>query len=157
MNELFILWCLYPNTRILSIHFVFRTLKHVMQTMRVAISMGHIITRLALYFTSRDLSMNDLRRYMTGTFNAKTLIKAEVIQEWRSLQELDTRSYYLFRQYALWQLNSLSSKDEESDEASSNEDWVKRKKSNEKAHNWQQLHDRLERMELSINETLYEA
>ena len=69
--------------------------------------------------------MSGLGRYKTETFNAKTLIKAEVIIKWRMLQELNTRSYYLLLQYALKQGNSPSLKGEKSDEANINKDWAK--------------------------------
>ena len=53
--------------------------------------------------------------------------------------------------------NSSSSKDERSEEASSNKEWTKRKKLEEETINWQKFQDRLERMELSINANLYES
>ena len=78
--------------------------------------MGHIVTGLAMYFTNRYLDTCSLGRYKTRTLNAKAFIKVEVITDWMTLQEPNTRSCYLLRQYALRQKNSSSSKDEGSEE-----------------------------------------
>ena len=100
---------------------------------------------LAMYFTNRDLDTCGFRRYKIGTLNATALIKAEVIIDWMTLQEPNSKSCYLLCQYALRQYNSSSSNDEESEEASSNEEWVKRKKLEEEIFNRQKFSDQLKR------------
>lgn len=63
----------------------------------------------------------------------KAFIHSDIITEWRTLKDVENRKCYLLCQYALKQFNKSSSKEDKNSEGSSNESWLKRKASENKA------------------------
>ena len=55
-DELFLLWCMHTNTQVCSTYFVFHSMWRVVQARKAALSMGHIVTGLAYYFASFDVT-----------------------------------------------------------------------------------------------------
>ena len=55
-DELFLIWYMSTNRRVNSAYFVFRSMWHVVQGRKALISMGHIVTGLAIHFAPRGLT-----------------------------------------------------------------------------------------------------
>ena len=56
-DELFLMWCMATNRRVNSAYLVFRSMWHVVQGRKALMSMGHIITALAIHFIPRKLTI----------------------------------------------------------------------------------------------------
>ena len=55
LDELFILWYLKTNIKVCSTYFVLCSKWRVVHARKALLSMGHIVTSLAMYFTSFEL------------------------------------------------------------------------------------------------------
>ena len=56
-DELFLIWCMYTNRRVNSVYLVFCTMWSVMQRQKILMSMGLIITGLAMHFVPKKLDL----------------------------------------------------------------------------------------------------
>ena len=99
-DELFLLWCMHTNTQVYSTYFVFRSIWRVVQARKAIISMGHIVTGLAYYFTSFDVIQRDFEPMIPEFFDEEYLMKAEIITHWRELEDVTFRRCYMLRQTA---------------------------------------------------------
>ena len=56
-DELFLKWCMATNRRVNSAYLVFHSMWRVVQGRKALMSMGHIITGLAIHFILRKLTI----------------------------------------------------------------------------------------------------
>ena len=59
-NELFVLWCLKTSTKVCSTYFILCSMWRVVQARKLLLSMGHIVTGLALYFAPFEFVKHQL-------------------------------------------------------------------------------------------------
>ena len=57
LDELFLMWCMATNHRVISVYLMFRSMWHVVQGRKALMSIGHIITGLAIHFVPRKLTI----------------------------------------------------------------------------------------------------
>ena len=98
-DELFLLWCMITNTRVNSAYLVFRSMWHVVQGRKTLMSMGHIITGLAIHFVPRKLTI--LQPLDKQILDDEFLVKAEIISKFGGLEDVKDRRCYQLRQTAL--------------------------------------------------------
>ena len=87
------------NTRVNSAYLVFRSMWSVVQGRKTLMSMGHIITGLAIHFVPRKLTI--LQPLDKQVLDDEFLVKAEIISKFGGLEDVKDRRCYQLRQTAL--------------------------------------------------------
>lgn len=92
-----------------------------MQSRKALLSMGHIVTGLALYFASFDFAKHQLEPLDAKSLNENYLVRAKIIIEFNEFHDVTSRRCYLFRQAAMQHgevplpLNSMEEETNESE------------------------------------------
>ena len=87
------------NRRVNSAYLVFCSMWHIVQGQKILMSLGHIIMGLAIYFVLRKLTLfAPLEREI---FDENFLVRAEIITDFRRLEEADNKRCYQLHQTAL--------------------------------------------------------
>ena len=100
-DELFLMWCMHTNTKVNSAYFVFRSMWRVVQARKALISMGHIVTGLAMFFLPQEIEKYELELLEREMLDEDYLTRAEIINEWGELEDAKSRRCYVFRQHSL--------------------------------------------------------
>ena len=100
-DELFLLQCMHTNTQVCSTYFIFRSMWHVVQTKKAMISIGHIVTGLAYQFSSFDITKQELEPLEPEFFDEVYLMKAEIITQWKELEDVTSRRCFMLHQTAM--------------------------------------------------------
>ena len=70
----------------------------VVQAMKVVLSMGHIVIRLAYYFASFDVTKQELEPLELKFFDEVYLMKAEIITQRKELEDVTSQRCYMLHQ-----------------------------------------------------------
>ena len=90
-DELFMLWCLKTNTKVYSTYFVLCSMWRVVQARKALLSMGHIITGLAMYFTSFELDKHQLEPLEVESLDEDYIVRAEITMKFNEFHDVTSR------------------------------------------------------------------
>ena len=90
-DELFMLWCLKTNIKVCSTYFFLYSIWHVMQARKALLSMGHIVTGLALYFTPFKFFKHQLEPLKAKSLDEDYLVRVKIITEFNEFHDVTSR------------------------------------------------------------------
>lgn len=145
-QELFLLWCLRANKKVSTTTFIFQNLVYVLKHPKTTLSMGHIVTGLAVHFGVFDPSRTDLTLVHIGDLSLDLLIRAEIVTDKMQLRNPSTRKCFTLRRGDRVSFPIAADNDEEDDDNNESGDAAFAQSSGQGSEvvGWQQILQRLD-------------